>query len=291
MERADEAMQDLLKEFSGIEFSHKDETFHVTFSAGIAEYPMLSNNASEMLSRADQALYSAKEDGRNRVYMFSHAMIRNDKFWQYITARKSVFITENLFDTTTKLPYLPQVLEEIINVDYEVKSIGVLILTISFIKRAKDFMNCHNVLYDVESIRMIIANSCNLVFPSDMLMCISDFFSHQFMMLFPSMFDLSSDLTGFNNICRDVSYSIRESLKNMNIDIEYSSGVVFLDRENPKKIYEDLNDIRDKKIIITNKQSGFDNLAAMINDKPQFSFIRNLFELKNYYNMETGKKE
>ena len=291
MEKAEGIMKELLKEFSDNGFTHRDETFNVTFSAGIAEYPMLSGNVSEMLSRADQALYSAKEDGRNRVYMFSHAMIRNDKFWQYITTQGSVFINENFMDTTTRLPYLPQVLEQIMDVDYEIKSIGVLVLAIRFIERARESMNCHNVFFDVENIKMIISNSCQLVFPSDMLMCISDFFSHQFMMLFPSLFDLSSDLTGFNNICRDVSYSIRESLKNMNIDIEYSSGVVFLDRENPKKIYEDLDIIRGAKNIITNNQSRFNNLAAIINDNPQFSFIKNLFELKHYYNIETGRKE
>ena len=44
-----------------------DIKLNVTVSIGISEYRESDINASEALKRADKALYSAKESGRNRV--------------------------------------------------------------------------------------------------------------------------------------------------------------------------------------------------------------------------------
>jgi len=43
--------------------------FSVTFSCGIAEFPVISSSAKELSSAADKALYEAKREGRNRVVM------------------------------------------------------------------------------------------------------------------------------------------------------------------------------------------------------------------------------
>jgi diguanylate cyclase (GGDEF)-like protein len=40
--------------------------YHITVSVGVAEY-QLGESVSQLLSRADQALYQAKRDGRNQV--------------------------------------------------------------------------------------------------------------------------------------------------------------------------------------------------------------------------------
>lgn len=42
----------------------------VTVSAGIAEYPLHSHNAADLVSAADQALYQAKQTGRNRTTVY-----------------------------------------------------------------------------------------------------------------------------------------------------------------------------------------------------------------------------
>lgn len=64
------ALMNLLREeFSAIEFESKIEKFHITFSAGIASYPAISEAASLVVT-ADQALYKAKYMGRNRVIHF-----------------------------------------------------------------------------------------------------------------------------------------------------------------------------------------------------------------------------
>lgn len=128
---ADEAsvvMNNLLKEFSEIRFDTAKTHFSVTFSVGISEYPTMALNISELLSRADQALYAAKNEGRNRVYLFSPIMARNDKFWEHLNLKKSVFVNTSCHDAVTDIPFLPHVLETIINLDFAVNSIGVLVL-------------------------------------------------------------------------------------------------------------------------------------------------------------------
>ena len=50
-----------------------DSTIRGTLSAGIACYPAHGNTAEELLRCADQALYQAKQEGRNKVIMFRSA--------------------------------------------------------------------------------------------------------------------------------------------------------------------------------------------------------------------------
>ena len=48
-----------------------DTPLTVTFSIGIAAFPENSNDKSHLLELADQALYRAKEMGRNRTVLWS----------------------------------------------------------------------------------------------------------------------------------------------------------------------------------------------------------------------------
>ena len=45
----------------------------ITFSAGISEY-LPDMTSSEIIGYADQALYQAKNDGRNRVRIYKNAL-------------------------------------------------------------------------------------------------------------------------------------------------------------------------------------------------------------------------
>jgi diguanylate cyclase (GGDEF)-like protein len=47
--------------------------FHVTFSAGVAQYPEDGVELQSLYRAADKALYQAKKTGRNRVYVIEHS--------------------------------------------------------------------------------------------------------------------------------------------------------------------------------------------------------------------------
>ena len=55
---------DLREEFSG-------DTVSITISFGVASYPQHGETAASLLRAADEALYAAKESGRNRTMLHS----------------------------------------------------------------------------------------------------------------------------------------------------------------------------------------------------------------------------
>lgn len=60
-------LTDVLAWFSNEEFESANDTFQVSFSAGVAEYPLDADNVDALCEAADRALYRAKESGRARV--------------------------------------------------------------------------------------------------------------------------------------------------------------------------------------------------------------------------------
>lgn len=67
---------DTLREnFSQFSFSHANQTFAVTFSAGIATYPKYQTSA-DIIQAADDVLYLAKAQGRNRVCVTNKLVVR-----------------------------------------------------------------------------------------------------------------------------------------------------------------------------------------------------------------------
>ncbi|MFU8802454.1 MAG: GGDEF domain-containing protein, partial [Bradymonadaceae bacterium] len=71
---AQKALQRVLNEFSQIDFyGDGGEVFHVTFSAGIAQFPHDGVDAESLLRTADARLMNAKQSGRNRII---HAPVR-----------------------------------------------------------------------------------------------------------------------------------------------------------------------------------------------------------------------
>ncbi|TWI77488.1 diguanylate cyclase (GGDEF)-like protein [Desulfobotulus alkaliphilus] len=65
-EKAEILMEEIRKNLKTIEFHAKEEVFNVTCSIGIA-CSSLGSSPEEVLQAADQALYRAKEEGRDRI--------------------------------------------------------------------------------------------------------------------------------------------------------------------------------------------------------------------------------
>ncbi len=61
-------INELRKSFEAIQFNEKEHKFKVTFSAGISQNSH-DQSAKEMIRRADEALYRAKSNGKNKVCM------------------------------------------------------------------------------------------------------------------------------------------------------------------------------------------------------------------------------
>lgn len=60
-------------------FNSDGMPFHVTFSAGVVEATTSNLHAKKLLEEADQALYHAKQSGRNQTVMFKHIAGGNKK--------------------------------------------------------------------------------------------------------------------------------------------------------------------------------------------------------------------
>ncbi|WP_342032459.1 diguanylate cyclase [Mesobacillus boroniphilus] len=78
-QEAAEVAKRILEGFSKVEFKEQGQSFHVSFSAGI----YMANNSTEgsldILKKADQALYEAKEKGRACVESANEAMLPANK--------------------------------------------------------------------------------------------------------------------------------------------------------------------------------------------------------------------
>jgi diguanylate cyclase (GGDEF)-like protein/PAS domain S-box-containing protein len=60
----------LREEINALQVEHHGQNIDVTISLGIATFPVHGSTGEKTLLRADQALYRAKQDGRNRVLVF-----------------------------------------------------------------------------------------------------------------------------------------------------------------------------------------------------------------------------
>ena len=71
--RIDEIAQEILIKLSA-PFMIGDNKIHISASIGISLYPEDADNATSLLIEADQAMYLAKQSGKNRCRYFTHAM-------------------------------------------------------------------------------------------------------------------------------------------------------------------------------------------------------------------------
>ena len=55
--------------FESLAVEHEGEVLNATLSAGVAVFPLHGTTGDEVIRRADQAMYEAKNAGRNQVHV------------------------------------------------------------------------------------------------------------------------------------------------------------------------------------------------------------------------------
>lgn len=281
-----EKIRVLLDYFSSLAFEHESRTFTVSFSAGIATYPLMAGNVSELLSRADQALYHAKEDGRNRIYIFNSMMLRKDRFWEYLKPSSGIFTDDARREAVTGRPFLPVVLDQIFSLDFQVRSIGVLIVEALSIFDREEQTGYDNYRYSIENLNRILARSCQMTFPSDTYIGISDFFEYEFIVLFPSVVDFSINISRFQEICQEIVNEIIQQIGSHYMDIKFASGVFELDMENPRHQYRSLQTIRQSKVPLTDHGKSYMDLLVNLRDNQNRKILKNNLRIQHLADRE-----
>ncbi|HQE57650.1 MAG TPA: diguanylate cyclase, partial [Spirochaetota bacterium] len=183
---AKEIIDSIRREFDSIVFSTSDEKkFSISFSSGISEYPVFGKNLSILLSRADQALYSAKKEGKSRTYIFDPIMAKNDRFWEYLKKASHFFTDKKNRDAVTNLPFLHSSLETISNLSFEIKSIGIIIVKIENISSLRQILGIPVTDFIIENLKIVIKKTCEMNFSTDTFISVSDITNYNFIIKFP----------------------------------------------------------------------------------------------------------
>lgn len=272
--------------FSAISFQgDKKKVFYVNFSGGVAEYPLMAANLSHLLSKADHALYAAKNEGRGRTLIYSPLMARNDRFWEHLKGSRETFLTRDNTDVVSNLMYLPRALEEITNLDFEIQSIGTMAISIRenpIIARVRGRQNLH---YDIRNIVGVIMQACENNFASDTFYCRASLFECDFVVLFPSIADFSFNLKKFRELCDDIFQSIGQNPACMLFDLGYACDVMYFDRKKPWGLLDEVKRIMAEIRSTDEKRKKYEKLrhkARSIIQKDETG--RHVIETKYYFN-------
>ncbi len=65
-QQAKDVLDRIREKFAHLTYFHQDNRFHVTFSAGVSEYPQIKNK-DKLIQYADKLLYEAKKLGKNKT--------------------------------------------------------------------------------------------------------------------------------------------------------------------------------------------------------------------------------
>ncbi len=225
--------------FGAISFQgDKKKVFYVNFSAGVAEYPLMAANLSHLLSKADHALYAAKNEGRGKTLVYSPLMARNDRFWEHLKGSREIFLTKEHADVVSGLLYLPRALEMITNLDFEIQSIGTMAISIRENPTIAAVRGRQNLHYDVRNIVSVIVQACENNFASETFYCRGSFFECDFVVLFPSIADFSFNLQKFRELCDDIFQSISKNPACALFDLGYACDVMYFNRKKPWELLD-----------------------------------------------------
>ena len=286
-------IEDIRARFFSIQFrGDKEQIFHVNFSAGIAEYPSMAGNLSHLLSRADHALYSAKREGRARTLIYNPVMARNDRFWEHLKRKREVFLDGQNREIVTGLPYLPSALETITGLDFEIMSIGVMVIKVEEILAFSAVRGMKNLHYDLQNIVRVITSSCENYFPSDTFFCLGNVYDHEFIVLFPSFVDFSLNVKKFKSLCAEIFSDIDKNIACSYYSLKFTSDVMYYNMDKSWDLFSDIRRIRDKtrsRVIKKNDYRAIMN--ACVKSAGRCEGHINDFSTEYFYNSFNYRKE
>ncbi|MFW5860723.1 MAG: diguanylate cyclase domain-containing protein [Spirochaetota bacterium] len=283
--------------FERMEFKSQtgENSFNVTFSAGIAEYPAMADNMSGLLARADQALYAAKNDGRNRSYVFSPIMARNDRFWEYIKSTRGgrgTLITFPYNESTTGFPFLPFVIEELLINDHPVTSIGIFSLEAAPIYDPFTIRGIRNYLYDIESLSFFLTRIFDAHFPYERYIAVSDIYSYTITTLFPFPTNVSQNRERFYNLCKELALDIYLGMNNYPVDIVFANQVMDFDRSSAHLMLKSIEDAGIKTFRIFGKGDDFSSFSDGFTtalEKKENKRINDYIMIRTVFSLFSGK--
>ena len=224
----------------------------------------MAENMSGLLARADQALYAAKNDGRNRSYVFSPIMARNDRFWEYIKSTRGgrgTLITFPYNESTTGFPFLPFVIEELLINDHPITSVGTFSVQAAPIYEPFTIRGIRNYLYDIESLSFFLKRIFDTHFPYERYLAVSDIYSHSITTLFPFPTNVSQNRDRFFNLCRELALDIYLSMNNYSVDIVFANHVMEFDRSSAHLMLKSIGDASKKTFRIFGKIDEFSSFS------------------------------
>ncbi|MCX7679493.1 MAG: GGDEF domain-containing response regulator [Spirochaetes bacterium] len=258
---AKEVVEQIRSIFCGISFKgEKQKVFRANFSAGIAEYPQMANNLSHLLSKADHALYAAKNEGRGRTLVYSPLMGRNDRFWEYLKGGKEIFLTKENADVQSGLLYLPKALDLIINLDFEIRSIGTMAIRVEEIPFHGEVRGRQNLHYEIRNLVNAIIRSCENNFASDTFYCRASVFHWDFVILFPSIVDFSFNIKKFKDLCSEIFQSICSHPASMYFDLGFECDVIYYNKKRPWVLLDEINRIIANINVVYKKRNSLEKL-------------------------------
>ena len=280
---AKDILDEIRESFHSSSFStFNNKTFHISFTGGVSEYPTFGKNLSLLFSRADQALYAAKKEGKNRIYVFNPIMARNDQFWEYLKKKSYFFIDKKGNDSITNLPFLPNVLESFTCLDFEIKSIGIITYSIS------SFLNLQKILGSsvcdmmIENLKIMIKKTSSNHYATDTYICISDILKYDFIILFPSIINISINMEKCNSLFYEITEDLYSKLEKMPFSLYYSNSVIIPNKDNMRSIISEIQLVRDSKRPFFDKNKNIQSALIQIED----SLIRDKFLISNYFNID-----
>ncbi|MBP8082015.1 MAG: GGDEF domain-containing protein, partial [Spirochaetes bacterium] len=289
---AKDIIDSLRKEFETIIFSTPDEKkFSISFSAGISEYPLFGKNLSILLSRADQALYAAKKEGKSRTYIFDPIMAKNDRFWEYLKKSSHFFTDKKNRDAVTNLPFLHSSLESISNLNFEIKSIGIITVKIDNISSLRLILGTPVTDFILENLKITIKKTCENIFSTDTFISVSDIKEYNFIIKFPSIIDFSVNKEKCRTLYRKICRKIEKAFSHLPVHLKFADSIIFFNKKNPRTIISEIDNLLQKSSFLNRKISKKEEPENIINypDLLEKKFFQDNFEIKYISGPELNK--